>query len=139
MAKNLISVRWDDSIRSARALLEQSGAHYLAVFDAEGAVAGLVGARDLRDPNRTVGEVALLDVGTVDEHASLREVVDRMLQESSPAFFVTRGRDVVGIVGYEDLLKYFRGQLGEDSVSLQSLSTSPVVQEAIRELGAVGF
>jgi CBS domain-containing protein len=151
MSPNLVTISAYRPIAEARDLMEEKGIRHLPVVDSEGLVIGILSDRDVNramSPVRPgfMGGSAVSDFMswpaiTVDEGMPLAEVAEGMLDEKVSSFLVTRGgREVVGIITSDDLLKVLRNLLrGETKSPLKALPYSPVVREALNEIQSVGL
>jgi CBS domain-containing protein len=75
---------------------------------------------------------------TVDEELPIFQVAEGMVDEKVSSFLVTRGKQVVGIVTSEDLIKLLAKLTKPDSKA-KSYLYSPLVKEALQELQAAGI
>ncbi|HEY8279452.1 MAG TPA: CBS domain-containing protein [Bdellovibrionota bacterium] len=151
MTKQLVTVGWDRPIDEAFWLMEDYHVRHLPVVDDEGYVVGILSDRDVNlamNPGKPGFQLGAKVSGfmswpalTVDEQTSLREVALGMADEKVSSFLVTRGgNEVVGIVTTDDLLRFLADSMSErKGFSLRNLPYSPVVEEAMRELGAAGL
>lgn len=152
MSKDLVTISAYRPISDARDLMEERNIRHLPVTDKDGLVIGILSDRDV---NRAMSPVGPGFLGgklvsdfmswpaiTVDEETALADVAEGMLDEKVSSFLVTRaGREVVGIVTSDDLLKVLRNLLrGSDRTSsLKALPYSPVLREALHEIQSVGL
>lgn len=160
MTTSLVSIRWDRPVAEAQVLMEENRIRHLPVVDAEGQLTGILSDRDVNramSPRRpvflegqTVSHFMSWPAMTVDEEAPLADLAEGMVDEKVSAFLVTRGgREVVGIVTSEDLLRLLHsilkplpsvdGKEKPGSSLLERLPYSPVVREALREIQSVGI
>lgn len=143
MTKGLVTIRWNQSLAEASELLKRHQIRHLPVMGEEGLLVGIISESDLGEPEATVSDCMNWPALTVDEEDSLRAVTLGMLQEKVSALLVTRnGNEVVGILTTDDLLRVLVDLLpeGQDqSFSLRNLPYSPVVHEALREIGSAGI
>jgi len=151
MSANLVTISAYQPISEAKDLMEERAIRHLPVVDSEGLVIGILSDRDV---NRAMSPVRPGFMGgnvvsdfmswpaiTVDEEMPLADVAEGMLDEKVSSFLVTReGREVVGIITSDDLLKVLRNLLrGETNSALKTLPYSPVVREALTEIQSVGL
>jgi CBS domain-containing protein len=151
MSPNLVTISAYQPISEARSVMEEKGIRHLPVLDSEGLVIGILSDRDV---NRAMSPVRPGFLGgmlvsdfmswpaiTVDESMPLADVAEGMLDEKVSSFLVTKeGREVVGIITSDDMLKVLRNLLrGEAKSSLRALTYSPVVREALHEIQSVGL
>jgi acetoin utilization protein AcuB len=153
MSRNLITISAYSPIAEAKSLMEEKNIRHLPVVDKEGLVIGILSDRDV---NRAMSPVRPGFVGgmrvsdfmswpaiTVDESLPLADVAEGMVDEKVSSFLVTReGREVVGIVTSDDLLRVLRDLLKggkKPSSSLKAIPYTPVVREALNEIQSVGL
>ncbi len=141
MTTGLVTIRSSQGAEAARCLLRQHGIHHLPVMGEEGLLVGIVSEADLPEGEALVSECMSWPALTVDEDDSLREVAQGMRKERVSALIVTRNaNEVVGILTVDDLLEVLISLLPRDEgFSLRSLPYSPVVHEALREIGSAGI
>lgn len=151
MSQNLITISAYKPISEAKSVMEERNIRHLPVVDDEGLVVGILSDRDVNramNPVRpgmmvggAVSDFMSWPAITVDEEMSLADVAEGMLDEKVSSFLVTKGgREVVGIITSDDLLKVLARLLrGEGKSTLKALPYSPVVREALREIQSVGL
>ena len=153
MTKALVTVSWSDAMTKAHKIMEERRIRHLPVIDREGFVVGILSDRDVfraMSPGRpgfasdiVVGDYMSWPAITVDEKSSVKDITEGMIDEKVSAFLVTRdGKQVVGIVTSEDLLRYLHSLLdgkGEQRVGLDAIKYTPIVQEVMREMSAAGI
>jgi predicted transcriptional regulator len=77
----------------------------------------------------------------IEQDATVSEAAEKMIAEKSSALLL-RGinGEVTGMITNQDLLRFLIQVLeGENDASIQTLSFSPLVNEAMRELNAAGL
>lgn len=151
MTKNLVTISAYEPIAQARDLMDEKKFRHLPVVDKEGMVVGILSDRDVNRAmspagpgfmaGKLVSDFMSWPAITVDEDMALADVAEGMIDEKVSSFLVTReGREVVGIVTTEDLLKVLKNLLrGEKRSTLKNLSYSPVVGEVLKEIQSVGL
>jgi acetoin utilization protein AcuB len=148
MTKDLITIRWNRSMGEAAELMEKNRIRHLPVVDESGVVVGILSDRDVArsmDPARpecleekSVSDGMTWPALTVDEELPIYQVAEGMVDEKVSAFLVTRGKQIVGIVTSEDLIKLLAKLTKPDSRAKNYLY-SPLVKEALQELQAAGI
>lgn len=125
MSRRIINVGMDTAIRDVRALLEETRVHHLAVVD-DGELVGILSDRDVlnatspycntkyehkRDEfllDRKVHQIMTRHPVTVAPDTPVNEAAAVMLlRKVSCLPVVDDGGEVVGIVSWRDLLRYF--------------------------------
>ncbi len=151
MSKNLITVKWNDPMGEAYALMEEYRIRHLPVLDAEGIVIGILSDRDVHHamnpkrngfiPDCQVADFMSWPAITVDENSTLKAVAEGMVDEKISALLVTsKGDRVVGIVTSEDLLRFLASSFRPSEEStLANIKYSPLVGEILREAQAAGL
>jgi acetoin utilization protein AcuB len=165
MSRTIVTIAWNQPIQLANDLMEEHRIRHLPVTDKEGFVIGIISDRDVNramnpkmpsfSEDMVVGDFMSWPAVTVDENISLADVAEGMVDEKVSAFLVTRGgKEVVGIVTSEDLLRYLKEMLRRSptktaadqlperekkGISLRDLPYTPIVREAINELQSAGI
>jgi acetoin utilization protein AcuB len=128
MSRKLITVRPEDSVETAVALLRQRGVRHLLVLQ-DHELVGIVSDRDLKralDPRKTrkkkvmnlgglyfllepifVHEIMTRKVVTIGPSLSAQEAAAIMVAKRFGALPVVRQGELIGIVTETDLLRYF--------------------------------
>jgi acetoin utilization protein AcuB len=137
MSRKLITVRPQDSVETAVALLRQRGVRHLLVIDKKELV-GIISDRDIKralDPQKRgkkklmslgglyfllepffVREIMTRDVVSVEPDLSAQEAASIMVAERFGALPVVRNGELIGIVTETDLLRYFaKAEVATDS------------------------
>lgn len=148
MTKDLITVGWNQSMGEANRLMEKHRIRHLPVVDDTGLVVGILSNRDVvrsMDPARpdflddlNVADRMTWPALTVDENMPIYQVAEGMVDEKVSAFLVTKGKQVVGIVTSEDLLRLL-AKLVKPEPNKKSFLYSPLVKEAMQELQMAGI
>lgn len=151
MSKNLKTISWQSPMAEAHRLMEDYNIRHLPVVDSSNAIIGVLSDRDVSkamNPNRpgfaqdtVVGDFMSWPVITVDENRPIKDVAEGMITEKISSFLVTsKGREVVGIITTEDLLRYLVEALGkEKKSSFLDFTYTPLVAELMRETETVGI
>lgn len=126
MTKKLITIRTDDSVRTAYQIMREHKIRHLPVVDQTGQVIGIMSDRDLkramvplasaqRDlgdedadffPNHIAQDYMTWPARTVSEENSVKEVTEILLRDKISAVLVSDIHDhVKGIITTDDLLK----------------------------------
>ena len=138
MSKRLVSLKMEDSVRTAYQIMKDRKIRHLPVTDDSGEIIGILSDRDLQramtpHPDRVqAGEEAAIEfnprfkakdfmswpVQAVDNTLSLEKVADRMVRDKISALLVqethVHGSRVVGIVTTDDLLRVLITMLKDD-------------------------
>lgn len=149
MSKNLVTVRWDDSMQTAAETMENHRIRHLPVVDELGVVVGILSARDIHRAMSPVKEGFLPDaqaakymtwpVITVPEWMPIRSVAEGMIDEKVSCFVVTDDKShPTGIITSEDLLRVLVNMLTSDGLT-ERLRHSPVIGELLREAQSAGL
>ncbi len=150
MTKSLVTIGAHEPIALAAEKMEEKRIRHLPVTDKTGLVIGILSDRDVKHatnprrpgfaPGLLVSEFMSWPAVTVDESTPVRDLAEGMITEKISAFLVTRnGKEVVGIVTTEDLLRFLCTLLEEKKSALESLPYNPVVREMMQELQSVGI
>jgi acetoin utilization protein AcuB len=130
MTAEIASVKSSDTLGKAMALLAELDVRHLPVLD-NGELVGMLSDRDLRDlgihrlddlesldrmqsvKKMRVSDVMSADVLSVAPGASVREIIDLMVEEKVGAVPVVDGHTggIVGIVSYVDVLRAAASEL----------------------------
>jgi len=136
-SKELVTIDISEAVTAADMLMRGRHIRHLVVTK-DGKAIGILSDRDVMRAMRVdvqdfhsvrvreqrfegdirVGDVMGWPVKTVDEGASLTQIVDEMLRDKISSFLVTRaGEGVVGIVTSEDLLQVLKRILSQGKAS----------------------
>ena len=112
MSRDVRTVRPEEPVTSAWALMRTHGIHHLVVMSSAHDVAGIVSARDLggrRGPSptdaRTVAEVMATDVVSAAPETTLRRAANLMRNQSLGCLPVLANGRVIGILTLADVLE----------------------------------
>jgi CBS domain-containing protein len=153
MTKELVTIRAGQTVDEARGLMSRHNVRHLPVVGEEGLVIGIVSESDVLralnpswpgfEPKMRVADLMSWPALTVDEQEPLRNIVQGMVEEKVSALLVTRsGNEVIGIMTSADLLELLAKLLPETTESsflLRNLPYTPIVHEALREMGSAGI
>lgn len=129
MSPNLIVVRWDEAIDHAYGLMQAHELRHLPVVSDRKEIIGLISDRDFQramhfgpnptfenrflnlgfDPDSKVFEFMSWPVEMIDDHHSIAEAAQVMLEKKISSLVVTRDGRAVGILTTEDLLRALIG------------------------------
>jgi CBS domain-containing protein len=132
--------------------MEERRLRHLPVLGHSGSLVGIISDRDIlraMDPHSStlppgaeVKDFMNWPVLAAERTTPLVKVIDRLINERISALVITQGQSVVGIITTEDLLRVLRDTLLRETnpapIELGSIAYSPVFQETLRELGALG-
>jgi CBS domain-containing protein len=119
MSTNVISVRPDDTLATARSLMSEHRIHHLPVVEDGDHLVGLLTQTDvlaasdsvLRDDDTRihateirVRDVMVTDIATVDEHASLRQAALFLEKHRIGCLPIVTGEKLVGIITDSDFV-----------------------------------
>lgn len=118
MTPNVVSVRPEDDVATAYALMRDNAFRHLIVTDREGRLAGVLTSRDLLRhslverpdvPQRQVRveEVMTSRVGTAAPGQPIQEAARLMLDHEYGCLPVLEGARVVGILTASDFVRFF--------------------------------
>lgn len=118
MVTNLVTVREDDLIIFAEALMQWHGFHHLPVENSSGAITGLISARDIEnfrqsnqdDRDALVDACMTSDILTVTPETSLEKAEKVMLANEIGSMPVVRDNQVIGIVTANDIRRMRKRQ-----------------------------
>jgi acetoin utilization protein AcuB len=147
MSKRPITIHFNDTMRSAWALMQEQGFRHLPVVDESHKVTGILSDRDVQramsvirtgplsqevelDPTLLVKDFMSWPVYAVSETTSIEKVVEQMLDRKVSAFLVEDlYRHVKGIITTDDILKLFLDE-GIKGKALKSITQYFVGPEA---------
>ena len=148
MSKKLVTVRLDDSVRTAYQIMQDRRIRHLPVSDGRGEIVGILSDRDLQramtpkaelcrdfddavefSESFLVKDFMTWPVRAVSKDVLIEEVARRMLREKVSAFLVMdHGHIAAGIVTTDDLLKLLIQLLQKEPHRLQ-MSLGSVLTE----------
>ena len=123
MTEDLIALRHDDSLLSAKRTMEEARIRHLPIIDGSGAFVGLVTHRDLRAASVSrlaeidaqtqediyagipLGEVMRADVAMVTPDLPLRQAAEVLLTQKYGCLPVVEGGKLVGILTASDFIR----------------------------------
>ena len=109
MVRDVLTVRADEPVDAASAIIVEKRITGLAVVDAEYRCVGIVSEFDvLAKRGETVGDVMTPDVIAVEEDTPLDEAAEIMLTSRVRRLPVIRDGKLVGILSRADLVREFR-------------------------------
>ena len=142
MSKTLLAVRPETHLAEVQRIFEERDVWAVPVTDAGGALVGIFSTTDLLRaskielshvravpsvtvPGRTVGDLMVRDVVTVDENAPLREAASKMVEHRIHRVVVTREGRPIGVCSTRDAMRavFFHNI----EVPLERVVTRPVV------------
>jgi len=152
MTSKLMTVHFEAPVSEAYELMKKCKIRHLPIVDDDGAVVGLMSDRDVQramkpkknaasiedlsfefDPSHEAKDFMSWPVRAVEQHESVIEVAQRMLDEKVSAFLVfTANRAPVGIVTTDDLLKLLISLLQKEPSRLNYTLTSLIDQFGVR-------
>ncbi len=106
MSEQVATIDPGASVADARALMHTRGIHHLAVVR-DGALEGVLSARDLPDDTRGAGAVSGVmqrHVATLGPNVPIQKAATLMAGRAVGSVLVTNRRKVVGIITVSDLL-----------------------------------
>jgi CBS domain-containing protein len=121
----------------------ETGSSHLPVMSNSGKIIGFLTEADIRfaRDGEVAGKWLTGAAPDIEQDATVSEAAEKMIAEKSSALLL-RGinGEVTGMITNQDLLRFLIQVLeGENDASIQTLSFSPLVNEAMRELNAAGL
>jgi CBS domain-containing protein len=106
MTRAVLTVRTQDSIASARAMMRDEGVHQLVVRDSRRRVVGVISAADVRNaPDQAcVGDFVYRRLVSIQPNASISAAAALMRRHCVASLPVLDGQRLVGIVTRSDML-----------------------------------
>ena len=109
MVRDVLTVRPDQPVDDAAAIIVEKRITGLAVVDAENRCVGIVSESDvLSKRGETIGDVMTTDVISVDEATPLDQAAEIMLTSRVRRLPVIRDGALVGLLSRADLVREFR-------------------------------
>jgi acetoin utilization protein AcuB len=122
---DLIVVHWLDSMEHAFALMKSRGVRHLPVVDENSGIVGIVSERDFAramqvdqpdfvsgkvaqaefDPNARVRDYMSWPIEVIEEGKTIADAAREMLRLKISSLLVARGREAIGIITSDDLLR----------------------------------
>jgi CBS domain-containing membrane protein len=106
--RSLVIISPDSTVEEARRVMAAHSIRHLPVLDDSGALLGLVSQTDLlvagEAPGRTVRDIMVREVETVDERCNVRHAAQMMFSHKRSCLPVTRDGRLRGIVTDSDFL-----------------------------------
>lgn len=113
--QELVVVKWTEEMSRAFQIMLQNRVRHLPVVDDDNAVIGVISERDFQRamqgdkpqfaPGARVRDYMSWPVEAIDEWASIETAARTMIDKKISSLIVTRGKQIVGIVTTEDLLR----------------------------------
>jgi CBS domain-containing protein len=142
MTKNLTTVSQSEPLVRAYKVMSEKKIRHLPVTDNSGQIVGLLSDRDLQramiaesvemgiaggvldmalsfDPAHSVRDFMTYPVRVVDYKMTVKDVAELMIESKISSFLVVNGRQILGIVTTEDMLKVLVELLKNDPGTLQ--------------------
>ncbi len=111
MTSRILALAENDSLETARRLMEDMFIRHIPILDDQGGLAGLVTQRDLlaaskrKDENAPIREVMRTDVTTVGPDEPLRRAAEIMIYNKFGCLPVIADHKPIGIITETDFLK----------------------------------